>query len=658
MAQPAHGAANLTTGALLTVALVLAALAGLAESTLLGVARYGLGRFTHLNPHFAYLAPLWYMALVLILVAPLLMLGGRSSQRVRIGIAVLPVVLLGGLGALFLYSRLSRWAALALAAGVAIQAVRVVAARPALVHRIARRTLPVLVLVIAGIAVALNAPAALAERRALARIAPDADKPNVLFIIWDTVRAASLSLHGYQRPTTPTLDRLAAESVVFDRAYSVAPWTLPAHASLFTGRIFPAVTADWFTPLEEGPATLAEVFARNGYATGGFVANYFYCSRESGLDRGFHRYDVYPTPSIAQFALGSSVARAFFNNWTARRALGFTDKPGRKEASGVNAEFVQWLDRLDGRPFFAFLNYFDAHAPYLPPAPWDTMFGPLLPGRDPSMTEGRSFTPRELQAEIDAYDGGIRSLDDHLALLVEDLERRGILNNTIIVVTSDHGEEFGEHGVFTHGNTLYERSLHVPLLIRAPMRAPGGVRVAEWISTNDVAATIASLAALDSGLGGASLERFWASTADPARTPGDARARDTLLALVSYARGHPPDYPVSLGDMQTVLAEPYQLIRAGDGSERLFDLTDSVSALVDLSSRADAAEVRARLKAYVHRALPLSASATSEGRSSAQGADPAAVGGRSGGSGQRHGAPVVTAGRGLGEQPRPERDER
>ena len=617
---------SLSTGALLNIALFLAALVGLTETALLAVARYGLGRFTHLNPHFAYLAPLWYMAAVLVIVAPLLLALRNARFSVQLTLAVLPITMIGGLGVLFLYARLSKWAALVLAAGVAIQAVRVAMTRSALLLRVARVGLPMLAIVILVIAGVLHVPYMMAERRALAALAPDEEKPNVLFIIWDTVRAASLSLYGYNRPTTPTLERLASESVVFDRAYAIAPWTLPSHASLFTGRAFHELSTDWLTPLDDEPVTLAELFARKGYATGGFVANYFYCSRESGLDRGFHRYDVYPSPSLAQFILGSSPARVFFNSWGARGAFGFTQKPGRKEASGVNAEFRRWLDRLDGKPFFAFLNYFDAHAPYLPPSPWDTMFGPILPSRDPSMREGRAFTERELQAEIDAYDGGIRSVDDHLALLLEDLERRGILDNTIVIVSSDHGEEFGEHGIFTHGNSLFERSLHVPLLIHFPARLPG-VRVRHWVSIRDVAATVAALARLDPGLGGNSLERFWiadrpprsdslmAAAAGGAPTPADSRLAaaasraaltraDTLLAQVSHARGHPPDYPVSKGDMQTVLSAPWQYIRGGDGEEHLFNLTDSLSARIDLRDRPESTSLLERLRQHLDRTLP------------------------------------------------------
>src|SRR5690606_4189905 len=167
-------------------------------------------------------------------------------------------------------------------------------------------------------------------------------------------------------------------------------------------------------------------------------------------------YDADPVFSLIDFFAATTVGREIVNDREWRLRLGMLQKPGRKYADDVNREFLEWLGDGSDRPFFVFLNLFDAHHPYLPPPPFDTLFGPLLPGRDPGMVEGRTFTPRELQAEIDAYDGGIAYQDRQLALLLEELERRGELENTIVIVTSDHGEEFGEHGVFTHGNSLYQ----------------------------------------------------------------------------------------------------------------------------------------------------------------------------------------------------------
>jgi hypothetical protein len=132
---------------------------------------------------------------------------------------------------------------------------------------------------------------------------------------------------------------------------------------------------------------------------------------------------------------------------------------------------------------------------------------------------------------------------------------------------------------------------------------PEGVRFTDWVSIRDVAATIASLAALEPGLGGVSLERFWTEPPTPDSRMTPAPVPDTLIAQVSYASGHPPDYPVSLGDMQSILASPWQYIRRGDGEERLFDLTDSISARVDVAARAEMAPVLDRLRTYLDRAL-------------------------------------------------------
>src|SRR5690606_30499086 len=143
--------------------------------------------------------------------------------------------------------------------------------------------------------------------------------------------------------------------------------------------------------------------------------------------------------------------------------------------------------------------------------------------------------------------------DHELQWLLDALERRGLLDNTIVIVTSDHGEEFGEHDVFTHGNTLYDPALRVPLVMAGP-GVPESMRVTHWVSTMDVAATIAHLTGVSegNGLGGRSLARLW--TGEPA-------APDTLVAAVSYSSGHPERYPVSKGDLHAVLADPFKYIR-------------------------------------------------------------------------------------------------
>ena len=138
--------------------------------------------------------------------------------------------------------------------------------------------------------------------------AVSADRPNVVVIIWDTVRASNLSLYGYHRATTPELTRLAATSTTFDWAIAPAPWTLPSHCSMFTGRHPGEHGCGWVDPLPEGPTTVAEVFTRNGYRTGGFVANRFYATHETGLQRGFGTYQDFPT-TLEQTLLSSSLSQ-------------------------------------------------------------------------------------------------------------------------------------------------------------------------------------------------------------------------------------------------------------------------------------------------------------------------------------------------------------
>ena len=217
---------------------------------------------------------------------------------------------------------------------------------------------------------------------------PPSDSPNVLLLVLDTVRADRMSLYGYERRTTPVLERLAERGIRFDEARATAPWTLPSHASFFTGRWPHELDVQWLTPLRGNFPTLSEYLGSRGYATAGFVANTLYCSYETGLDRGFTHYDDYVLEKLMPLRtawlvdhfmqlvsdLGVYVGRTLDvgpfrpmqESWIA--SLFVVDR--RKDAGSVQREFVHWLSqrRKPARPFFAFLNFYDAHAPYvLPP---------------------------------------------------------------------------------------------------------------------------------------------------------------------------------------------------------------------------------------------------------------------------------------------------
>lgn len=452
-----------------------------------------------------------------------------------------------------------------LAAGIGTQLGVMLAAprRQAATIRVGRA----LAVVFAVAAVATQGARSVGERERHGTQAPP-DAPNVLLIILDTVRAASLSLYG-GRAGTPALDSLAAGGVAYDRAVSTAPWTLPAHASMFTGLWPHEHGADWRAPLDRRPPTLAEVLSRHGYRTGGFAANLVFTSREHGLHRGFRVYRDYrrsPGALLRSSALVQTVTTSKY----LRRLTGFHEVTGRKRGVHVNREFLDWEKKSGGRPWFAFLNYYDAHEPYLPRAPYAGRYSPGLPSRrfdlqrfwhvEGMLDDWKALSPGEVDAERAAYEEAITGLDADVGALLSELRRRGVLDRTIVVITSDHGELFGEHAAFAHGNSIYWRTLHVPLVIAWPGHlAPG--RVTETISLRDLPATILSLA----------------FPGQPAELPGNllplepgVAARTLPLSELSTDEFTADEPPMRNGALQSVAGATWQYTRAANGHEEVY----------------------------------------------------------------------------------------
>ncbi len=493
-------------------------------------------------------------------------------------------------------------AAALLAAGIAWNTSRLAPAYPEGARLTIRRTTAWLAVILVAVSVALPLSSTLSERRALAGLPmPRTGAPNVLLVILDTVRAQSLGLHGYDRPTSPNLDAWAERGVLFERAIATSPWTLPSHATLFTGRYPNELSADWQAPLDRTHATLAEVLSARGFVTAGFVANLIYCTRASGLARGFLHYDdAHLTPWSLLNAADLSRGLA---TWARTRA-GNRQTMIRKTAEDVNGAFLNWLSRLDGRrPFFAFLNYFDAHDPYLPPTPFDRRFTPetglyWLDDRGEYSTE-------ELTALRDSYDNSLAYLDEQLGRLFAELERRGVLANTLVIVTSDHGEEFGEHAAVGHGKSLYATLLHVPMLVSYPGHVPEGVRVAEPVSLRDLPATVLDLAGPSDGPGlpGTSLAHRWDPAGGLDTDIGDSSPAVAELTGRSF-RGAATLH-ISAEDKQSIVEGSLQYILSEQGREELYDLSSDPWEQVDLiptePGRSAAAALRARLLAAVGR---------------------------------------------------------
>lgn len=288
-----------------------------------------------------------------------------------------------------------------------------------------------------------------------------AGRPNVLIILLDTVRADRLSCYGYDRPTTPVIDAVAAEGILYPNFYATSPWTVPSHASLFTGlyAVRHGATQEHLK-LANRFTTMAEALADAGYRTWGASGNPF-ISWTTNMIQGFRVEDFVDT--------WRPVMKRYF------------------EGGGIhtnNAAFARFLEGADReRPFFAFINYMDAHTPYRPPEPYLSRF--LRADIEPEAAlkiGGRRWTnfyihgpyPREeLDILSDLYDGEIAHVDHLVGDLLEILRRDGRYENTVIVITSDHGEHLGENGLLEHVFGLYNTTVRVPLIVRLPdnMRA-------------------------------------------------------------------------------------------------------------------------------------------------------------------------------------------
>ncbi len=396
------------------------------------------------------------------------------------------------------------------------------------------------------------------------------DMPNVLLIILDTVRAASLSLYGYPQSTTPNLDALAAEGVVFDWAISTSPWTLPSHASMFTGQYPTSLDADWERPLDTDSPVLAEVLQARGYATGAFVGNLHYTAWDSGLLRGFDTRSDYQR-SWHQVLMSSSFAQTgsiqkigSSRSWPAVLEalrdpdLSVYDKhtPAPHRADAITEEFLEWQSAVGEKPWFAFLNYFDAHLPYY--APERFMNGETDP-------EGQ-------------YRAAIRWVDANLGRLFDTLRRQRRLDNTIVIVAADHGELFNEHGISGHGFSLYQNVLRVPLVIRFPRAATVPVRITDEVSLRDLAATILDLAGVTSkALPGASLRSYW---------EGATQHGSPAISSVRRAPRIDSIYPAANGALSSVFSDSLHLIREwGTHRDLLFRYREDPDESGDLIHR-------------------------------------------------------------------------
>ncbi len=428
---------------------------------------------------------------------------------------------------------------------------------------------------------------ALRESRAVAGLPRPTSARNVVFIVWDTVRASNLSLYGYRRKTTPNLERWATRGVRFNRPLAPSPWTYPSHASFFTGQWPFKINSQWKFALDTPEPTLAEFLAAQGYQTAGFAANTNCCNYETGLDRGFIHFEDY---SLTPWSL---LSRTVPGKRIVERILGYVNPYERKWASlqsrgaeAINGAFLGWLDqRRSDRPFFAFLNHFEAHEPSIPPPGHEGRFGIRPQGpRDYQFLidyvgiKKDELSQRDLDMTHDSYDDCIAFLDEQLGKLLEELARRRILDDTVVIITSDHGEGFGEHNIFGHAMAVEIQEVGVPLVILAP-GVPGGGSVLSPVSLRDIPATVADLLGLARGapFPGRSLAEHWRGSA---QLTSPALSEEIDAKVVQSPSGN------GLGrnafQMSLVTQEGFQYVRTGIGGEHIYNLWLDPAAKVNL----------------------------------------------------------------------------
>jgi arylsulfatase A-like enzyme len=538
----------------------------------------------------------------------------RPWRAWRPSLVVGGLLFLACLSQLLLVRGLMLVACVMVAAGFSRVVTPMVLRRQSFFLKLVKRSAPVLALGLIAITGWTFARESLARRRALeGRPLAAAGAPNVLFVVLDTVRADHLSLHGYGRETTPHLSLLAKKGVRFDRVHSTAPWTLPSHASLFTGRWPHELNVEQRGGLDSTYPTLAEFLRSRGYATAGIVANQFYCGHESGLNRGFDDYRDFPVTPGAVFrssTLGWLLARTF-NRVQDELAARF--KPNqiavlsqdfqRKDGDEVNREFLDWLAVRGDRPFFAFLNYFDAHGPYVAPSTLHRHFG-MVPKSHDEIVLVRDWwkeskaphTAEQLKLLVDSYDDCIAALDQQLGRLFEELTRRGLLDNTLVIITADHGEEFGEHGHYTHGFSLYEPETHVPLVIFGPSRVPKNQVVQESVSLRDLPATIADLLGWREGslFPGSSLAKTWENRGDES-VAGRDLVLSELRPLIEPTLEKPIDN-VGTGQATALFDQNFAYIKDQKGHEELYNLEVDPEQTHDLSKLPESEPILARFR--------------------------------------------------------------
>jgi arylsulfatase A-like enzyme len=569
------------------------------------------GRMMHVSLPILWISPLVDLALFSCIAIAVGMLWRMRPSIPAMRILIFLMAFLTAYGWLVTTGRLYRLSRILLGLGVATVVSRWYANNRQRALQLCERVLPFALAVLVLLFGVIEGLPRLEERAATLRLpAATSGSPNIVVIVVDTLRADHLSCYGYPRSTSPTLDRLAGQGTLFENATAPSSWSLPSHASLLTGRsvldhgmgnVQPMPWSGWGDHGMRGLPTIGEALQARGYRTGAFSANRIYFTDNVGLGRGFMHFEDYFhswADGLIRTVVGREFSRMYLNRsekskvTRALRYLGWDnlldkDSEGsgdyggvwgiRKRAGDVNSEALSWIDRDRSHPFFIFLNYLDVHYPYGGPRGYPR----------PEWNQG---------TVTDEYDTGIRYEDDYIGRLLAALELRGLGRQTMLVITSDHGESLGDHGLSYHGAALYRELLRVPLIFAYPGHVPAGLRVAGPVANDAIPATILEVIG-NAGrqFPGAALSRFWSQR--NAEFPAVISQLPQTDTVVPQDRKMQDRIPLSsTGSMQSVTTPRWQLIVHDKWPPQLYDWQRDPGETMNLAGAPEAREVLESLR--------------------------------------------------------------
>ena len=448
------------------------------------------------------------------------------------------------------------------------------------------------------------------------------NRPNIIWVVWDTVRSDRLSLYGHKRQTTPHLDKWAQGARVFENCVTPGSTTVPAHASMFTGLLPVQHGASNVRPrLDSAFQTIAEILREAGYATYAYSENPF-ITKKHNFAQGF---DVAEEPSDPQYIeIANRITRDKMRA-PEEYARANTAKPTRRRTRGLRAPEVlqqgveQWLTQQDSdQPVFLFLNYMEAHWPCIPAHEYRQRLMNQTQARRSYLVDTRGvgrwlytfgameFHPKDIEVLRLRYEAAILELDEHFYRLLQYLQAAGRLDNTIVILASDHGEQHGEHHMMEHQYSVYEPLARVPLVISYPPRIKPG-RDDRPVMLCDLFPTLLELVGLDPPEG-------LQSPAVSLLAPLEQRPRLSEYPAVSHVafnavRRMKPGFDCTPWDrsLRAYYHEPYKFIRGSDGRCELYDIVaDPVESRDLISEKPDVAKrLASELEALVCSLEPL-----------------------------------------------------